>query len=126
MLPIEVHEITLTRWDRPVAGTPISLASDVAIRVLTPRIGPTGTLFLYRFAAHDVTTERTTYQTLAAELGVAPAVMVRTIERVIRFGYARWADTDCRLLEVPTQLGSGTSTGGGTPTARPVPDLRAA
>ena len=126
MLPTDINHIAITRWDRPVAGIPISMASDEALQILTPRIGPTSVLFLHRFARRGAVTEFTTYDQLAAEHGVAPRHMVRTVERIIRFKFARWADENCQVLEVATEVGTAPPTGGGTPTAAPQPHLRAA
>ena len=62
-------------------------------------------LFLHRFARRGAIAEFTTYDQLAAELGVAPRQMVRTVERIIRFEFARWADDGCEILEVATEVG---------------------
>jgi len=92
MLPTEVTNITIIRWDREVIGNLVTMASNEALDVLAPRLGPTSVLFLHRFARRGGTVEFTTYDKLAAELGVAPGQMVKTVERIIRFGFARWAD----------------------------------
>ena len=126
MLPTDINQITIARWDRPVVGIPISMASDEALRILAPRLGPTSVLFLHRFARHGGNAEFTNYDRLAAEHGVAPRQMVKTVERLIRFGFARWGDEKCEVLEVATQLGTTPPTGGGTPTPAPEPHLRAA
>ena len=126
MLPTDINQITITRWDRPVAGIPISMASDTALRILAPRLGPTSVLFLHRFARHGGTAEFTNYDRLAAEHGVAPRQMIKTIERLIRFKFARWGDETCELLEVATELGTTPPPAGDTPTTPPRPHLRAA
>lgn len=126
MLPTDINQITITRWDRPVAGIPISMASDEALRILAPRVGPTSVLFLHRFARRGGSAEFTNFDRLAAEHGVAPRQMVKTVERLIRFKFARWGDETCEVLEVATQLGTTPPTDGGTPTPAPRPHLRAA
>jgi hypothetical protein len=104
-----IDQLRITRWDRPIAGDPLSIATPEALTALAPRLGPTATLFLHRCAwRFDVgmIAEFTSYDDLAAEFGVGTTQMVRTVERVIRFGYGRWVDTDCHQLEVATTIGT--------------------
>lgn len=127
MLPTDIKYITLTSWDRPNAGDTVSMASNTALQVLTPRLGPTSVLFLHRFARRGARVEVTTYEQLASELGVSIRPMVKTIERVVRFGFARWSDPSCETLEIATELGSGPPpSDGGTPAHAEPPHLRAA
>lgn len=127
MIPTDINYITLTRWDRQHAGDTVSMASHTALQLLTPRLGPTSMLFLHRFARRAAIAEVTTYAQLADELGVSPAVMVKTIERLNRFGFARWSDPTCETLEVATELGSGPPPhNGGTPAQADPPHLKAA
>jgi hypothetical protein len=119
MLPTEVTNITIIRWDREVIGNLVPMSSNEAIDVLAPRLGPTSVLLLHRFARRGGTAEFTTYDKLAGELGVAPRQLVRTVERIIRFGFARWADAACETLEVATEVGFLPPSGGGTPVAAP-------
>jgi hypothetical protein len=125
MLPTDINSLTIIRWDRDTIGATVSMASNEALTVLTPRLGPTGTLFLHRFARRGAQAEFTNYDHLAGELGVAPRQLVKTVERIIRFGYARWADPACETLETAVQLGTAPPTGPGTPIAG-IPHLRAA
>lgn len=116
-----IDQLTITRWDRPVAGDPLSIATHEALTALAPRLGPTATLFLHRCARRfdaGMLAEFATYDGLAAEFGVGTTQMVRTVERVIRFGYGRWIDTDCHQLEVATTIG--------TPPLAPVVAIRPA
>lgn len=127
MIPTDTKYITLTPWVRQHAGGTVSMASDTALQVLAPRVGPTSVLFLHRFARRGGLHEVTTYTQLASEFGVAPNVMAKTVQRIVRFGFARWTDADHSNLEVATELGSGTPpSDGGTPAQGEPPHLRAA
>ena len=50
MIPTDVKYITLTPWDRHKPSDTVSMASNTALQVLTPRLGPTSVLFLHRYA----------------------------------------------------------------------------
>jgi hypothetical protein len=127
MIPTDIKYITLKPWDRPTAGTTVSMASNTALQTLTPRLGPTSVLFLHRFARRGALVEVTTYDQLASELGIAPGVMAKTVQRIVRFGFARWVDTDQSTLEIATELGAGPPpSDGGTPAQAQTPHLRAA
>jgi hypothetical protein len=106
-----IDQLTIVAWFREVEGEPLPLATAEALTALAPRLGPTSCLLLFR-CAHRFDTgvlfETTNYPTLAAELGVGVTQIVRTIERLIRFGYARWVDDHCELLELATTIGSPT------------------
>ncbi len=119
MLPTEVTNITIIRWDREVIGNLVPMTSNEALDVLAPLLGPTSVLFLHRFARRGGTAEFTTYDKLAGELGVAHRHMVKTVERIIRFGFGRWADNTCQTLEIATEVGFQPPTGRGTPVAAP-------
>lgn len=127
MIPTDIKYITLTPWDRPNAGDTVSMASHTALQVLAPRLGPTSVLFLHRFARRGAQLEVTTYEQLASELGVAPGIVAKTVQRLVRFGFARWTDSTCESLEIATELGSGPPpSNGGTPAKVDPPHLRAA
>ena len=119
--------ITLIRWDRPTAGPTVSMASDRALTLLAPRLGPTSTLFLHRFARRNARLETIGLDQLAGEFGITPGVMVKTMNRMVRFDFARWLDDDHTCLEVATELGAGPPpSDGGTPAHVQPPHLRAA
>jgi len=125
--PEDTTYITLIPWDRPTAGTTVSMASDTALQVLAPRLGPTSTLFLHRFARRGAQLEVVTLEHLAGEFGITPGVMTKTLNRIVRFGFARWHDIDQTALEVATKLGAGPPpSNGGTQAQTEAPRLRAA
>ncbi len=127
MIPTDIKYITLTPWDRLNAGDTVSMASHTALQILAPKLGPTSVLFLHRFARRGAQLEVTTYEQLASELGVAPGIVAKTVQRLVRFGFARWTDPTCESLEIATELGSGPPPSiGGTPAQADPPHLRAA
>lgn len=127
MIPTDSKYITITPWERPNAGDTVSMASHTALQVLAPRLGPTSVLFLHRFARRGAQLEVTTYEQLASELGVAPGLVAKTVERLARFGFARWSDPTCESLEIATELGSGPPPSNcGTPAQANPPHRRAA
>ncbi len=104
----KVHHLTIARWERDVAGEEITIACPEGIATLAPRLGPTGTLTMHQcshlFDSGAIAIS-TSYTELAARFGVGTSAMVRTIERMVRFGYARWADPACEVLEIATRIG---------------------
>lgn len=103
-----INTITIVPWNRETAGEPVPVASNHALETLPERLGPTATLFLHRCGRRfeaGALADFTSYAELATGLGVAPSVIVKTVERVIRFGYAYWADATCELLAVVAHIG---------------------
>lgn len=106
-----IEYITFTPWTAHTPLPPtVTIASDHALTVLPARVGPTATLLLHRTVrlldGHEWT-EWARYDDIATELGVATKVLIRAIERLIRFGYAHWADVDCTVLQVATHITRG-------------------
>lgn len=88
----------------------VSAADSAALDRITPQLGPTASLLLHRAAraielAGDGWTPWTAHSELAAGLGVPVGKIRQALDRLVRFGYATWADPgDCTALEVRTLI----------------------
>ena len=102
-----IDYLKLQPWTRAVHGNRVSIVTGDGVDAIAPRLGPSATLLLYRCArrfADDDSFEWITYSALGRELGIGVRQLVNTIERLIGFGYARWGDPGCELLQVVTDF----------------------